>query len=51
MDLPGGNPIIRRQLTEPPDSGCEAYLCQNSSQVHMEVALTSTPILEPESSK
>ncbi|XP_065628736.1 inactive disease susceptibility protein LOV1-like [Quercus suber] len=26
MDLPGGNPIIRRQLTGPPNSGCEAYL-------------------------
>ncbi|XP_075664990.1 disease resistance protein RPP13-like [Castanea sativa] len=51
VDLPGGNPIIHRQPTEPPNSGCEAYLCQNSTQIHMEVAETSTPILEPESSK
>nr|POF08700.1 hypothetical protein CFP56_04818 [Quercus suber] len=51
VDLPGGNPIIHRQPTEPPNSGCEVYLRQNFTQIQMEVAETSTPILEPESSK
>ncbi|KAL0009827.1 hypothetical protein SO802_004935 [Lithocarpus litseifolius] len=32
VDLPGGNSINHRQLTEPPNPRCEVYLCQNSAK-------------------